>query len=289
MIASEQLGIEASKVRLNYRDTDEVPIGGSAFGSKSLQSAGVAVHREALQLVEQGWKLAANMAESSIEGLIFDAERGVHVKGTPAVAVEWSGLAAHVHSGGNRHVRRKQADIETWHVWIEKLITCDDAGIVISPPIAKRQVHGGLSKGIAQALYEELRYEEDGNTLTSTLADYLIVSACESFFDGTFQQTPTDRIELGMKGIGEPGCIGSTPAVVDAVIDALSDFGIRRIDMLKSPKRVWRSLKFTPTDLGGGSRNGLRGRETLGKLLGQSVYLLRQVVDLLRQRSVGSQ
>lgn len=262
MIVAEQTGIEMSKVRLIYGDTDEVPIGGDTFGSKSLQSAGVTVHRAAVKLVERSRELAANMLEASADDIVLDTERGqFYVQGTPEIALTWNDLAKREIEAGRKleetvtfegsqptypngaYIAVVEVDIETGHVKVRQLITCDDAGRIINPLIAEGQVHGGVSQGIAQALYEELRYDEEGNPLTSTFADYLIVSACEvPSFEGTFQETLSDRNELGVKGIGESGSIGATPAVVNAVIDALSEFGIRHIDMPLSPERVWRSL-----------------------------------------------
>jgi carbon-monoxide dehydrogenase large subunit len=124
------------------------------------------------------------------------------------------------------------------------MVTCDDAGRIVNPLVAEGQVHGGLAQGIAQALWEEVRHDEDGNLLTSTLADYLVPSAAELVsFEGTFQETPTDRNILGAKGIGESGTIGATPAVVNAVIDGLAEFGVRHLDMPLTPERVWRAIQ----------------------------------------------
>ena len=193
---------------------------------------------------------------------MLDTDKGqFHVQGTPEIALTWQDLAKSEIEAGRKleetvtfegsqptypngaYIAVVEVDLETGHVKVRQLITCDDAGRIINPLIAEGQVHGGVSQGIAQALYEELRYDEDGNPLTSTFADYLIVSACEvPSFEGTFQETLSDRNELGVKGIGESGSIGSTPAVVNAVIDALSEFGIRHIDMPLSPERVWRAI-----------------------------------------------
>jgi carbon-monoxide dehydrogenase large subunit len=137
-------------------------------------------------------------------------------------------------------------DVETGDVRLVRLVTCDDAGRIVNPLIAEGQVHGGLVQGIAQALWEEVRHDEEGTLLTSTLADYLVPSACEvPSFEGMFQETPTDRNPLGAKGIGESGTIGATPAVVNAVLDGLSEFGIRHLDTPLSPERVWRAIRLT--------------------------------------------
>lgn len=262
MIAAEQMGVEMSRISLVYGDTDEVPVGGDTFGSKSLQSAGVTVHKAAVNLVERGRQLAAAMLEASAEDVVIDSGRGLfHVQGTPGVSVGWSDLARKSHEDGERlietvtfeggrptfpngaYVAVVEVDLDTGAVRLERLVTCDDAGRIINPLIAEGQVHGGVAQGIAQALYEELRYDEAGNPQTSTFADYLIISPCEvPSFEGCFQETLTDRNELGVKGIGESGSIGATPAVVNAVVDALSEFGVRHIDMPLSPERVWRAI-----------------------------------------------
>jgi carbon-monoxide dehydrogenase large subunit len=135
-------------------------------------------------------------------------------------------------------------DTETGSVNLERIVTCDDAGRILNPLLAEGQVHGGLAQGIAQALFEELRYDEDGNPLTATFADYLMPSAAElPSFEGSFQETRTDRNDLGVKGVGESGTVGATPAVVNAVIDALAEFGVRHIDMPLSPERVWQAIR----------------------------------------------
>lgn len=262
MIAAEQMGVEMSRIQLVYGDTDEVPVGGDTFGSKSLQSAGVTVHKAAVALVERGRHLAATMLEASVDDVVLDPGNGTfHVRGTPGLSLAWSDLARRAHHNGERlietvtfeggrptfpngaYVAVVEVDLETGSARVQRLFTCDDAGRIVNPLIAEGQVHGGVAQGIAQALYEELRYDEEGNPQTSTFADYLIVSPCElPSFDGCFQETPSPRNELGVKGIGESGSIGSTPAVVNAVIDALSEFGVRHVDMPLSPERVWRAM-----------------------------------------------
>ena len=137
-----------------------------------------------------------------------------------------------------------EVDTETGHVHLQRLIACDDAGRILNPLIVDGQVHGGLAQGAAQALFEEVRYDEAGNPLTATFIDYAIPSAAEfPMFERVPMETPTPLNELGAKGIGESGTIGSTPAVQSAVIDALSHLGIRHIDMPLTPLRVWTALQ----------------------------------------------
>jgi carbon-monoxide dehydrogenase large subunit len=123
-------------------------------------------------------------------------------------------------------------------------VAVDDAGRILNPLLAEGQVHGGIAQGVAQALFEEFRYDGDGNPLTTTLADYAFPSAAElPSFELHGQETPTDRNELGAKGIGESGTIGSTPAVWNAVIDALSPFGVTHLDIPTTPERIWRAIR----------------------------------------------
>src|SRR6202046_5587602 len=126
-------------------------------------------------------------------------------------------------------------------------VTVDDAGPVLNPVLAEGQRHGGIAQGAAQALLEEVLYDADGNPLTSTLADYAAISATElPSFELLASETPTTVNPLGVKGIGEAGTIGATPAVQNAVIDALAHLGIRHIDMPATPQRVWQALQDVP-------------------------------------------
>jgi carbon-monoxide dehydrogenase large subunit len=262
MIAAERLGVALSDIELVHTDTDEVPFGGGTFGSKSVQCAGVAVDRAVALLVERGRRLAATLLEAGEGDVVLDASAAAfHVAGTPSIALSWAELGQAAEVAGERlydavtyadspttfpagaYLAVVSVDLDTGAVDLRRIVTCDDAGRIVNPLLAEGQVHGGLAQGIAQALFEELRYDEDGNPLTSTFADYLLPSAAElPFFEGSLQETPSDRNELGVKGIGESGTIGATPAVVNAVIDALSDLGVRHIEMPLGPERVWRAI-----------------------------------------------
>ena len=137
-----------------------------------------------------------------------------------------------------------EADTETGKVTLRRMITVDDAGTVINPLLAEGQRHGGIAQGAAQALFEEVRYDADGNPLTSTFADYSVPSAAElPSFELAGMATPTSYNPLGAKGIGEAGTIGATPAVQNAVVDALSHLGVRHVDMPATPQRVWEALQ----------------------------------------------
>lgn len=240
-----------------------MPVGFGTFGSKSALSAGTAIDRAATALLERARPYAAGLLEAAEGDVVLDAERGLfHVTGTPSVSVSWTDIARAAGSAGEpltaevisegigpaissgAYLAAVTVDIETGGASVERLVTCDDAGRILNPMIAMGQVHGGLAQGIAQALFEELRYDDQGNPLNSTLADYLMPSATElPLFDVNFQETATDRNPLGVKGIGESGTIGATPAVLNAVVDALSEFGVRHVDIPLTPERVWRAIR----------------------------------------------
>jgi carbon-monoxide dehydrogenase large subunit len=142
------------------------------------------------------------------------------------------------------HVAVAEVDTETGKTALRRVVTVDDAGTVINPLLAEGQRHGGIAQGVAQALLEEVVYDADGNPLTSSFADYAIVTATEvPTFELADMETPTTYNPLGAKGIGEAGTIGSTPAVQNAIIDAVAHLGVRHVDMPASPQRVWEALR----------------------------------------------
>lgn len=145
------------------------------------------------------------------------------------------------------HMAVVEVDTETGQVVLQRLVAVDDAGRLVNPLLAEGQVHGGLAQGVAQALMEEVRYDEDGNPLTANLADYAFITSGDlPSFETIHMETPTPLNELGAKGIGESGTIGSTPAVHNAVVDALSHLGVRHVDMPASPERVWLAITSAP-------------------------------------------
>jgi carbon-monoxide dehydrogenase large subunit len=267
MLASEQLGIPMDDIDFVANDTDLVPSGGGTMGSRSLQSGGLAVHEASAEMVAQARKLAADALEASPADIVLDRSAGrFHVAGTPSLSRTWGELAAV--SGMLRvdrmsappgptfpfgaHVAVVEVDRETGQVRLTRLLAVDDAGTIVNPLLAEGQRHGGLAQGAAQALMEEVRYDDDGNPVTSNLADYAMISAAElPSFELVAMATPTPVNELGAKGIGESGTIGSTPAVQSAVVDALAHLGVRHLDMPASPERVWAAMRdATPTHAG---------------------------------------
>ena len=261
MLVADQLGIPVEDVEVIHGDTDEVPRGIGTFGSKSLQSGGVAVYQASEQVVEKAKKLAADLLEANPNDIELDKEhRRFHVAGTPSVTKSWAELVEASGEGGlsaevdftapgptfpfGAHIVVAEVDTETGQVVLERIVAVDDAGRLMNPLIAEGQVHGGLAQGVAQALMEEMCYDEQGNPVTANLADYAFVSAVElPSFETHQMETPTPINPLGAKGIGESGTIGSTPAVQNAVVDALWHLGVRHVDMPTTPIRVWSAIK----------------------------------------------
>jgi len=261
MIASSETGISIEDIDVVWGDTDLVPSGGGTMGSRSLQQGGVAVQKVSIEIVDQARKLAAQLLEANESDIVLDKQTGAfHVAGTPAISKSWSDVAksADVKSGLTHegifvagsatfpfgsHVAIVEVDTETGMVKHRRHIACDDAGRVINPLILDGQIHGGVAQGTAQALLEEFRYDEDGNPITTNFAEYTFISAVElPSIEVVHMETPTFVNPLGVKGIGESGTIGSTPAVQSAVIDALSHLGVRHIDMPTTPERVWSAI-----------------------------------------------
>jgi len=261
MLVSNQTGIPLDRIEVVYGDTDLVPTGETTGGSRSLQIAGSAVFDATNKLVDLAKQRAAELLEASPEDIVLDTESAVfHVAGTPTINVSWNELGASVNDATQlfalsdftasgptfpfgTHVAVVEVDSETGKVELRRIIACDDAGTILNPLLVDGQVHGGLAQGISQALFEEVRYDEDGNPLSTTLLDYLMPSAAEfPMFERIEMETPSPINPLGAKGIGESGTIGSTPAVQNAVIDAVSHLGIRHIDMPLTPERVWTAL-----------------------------------------------
>ena len=260
MLASDELGIPIEAITVKWGDTDLIPVGGGTGGSRSLQQGGAAVRQASLELIEVARQRAADELEVGAADLVFDAGRSAFaVAGDPDASVPLARLAEadrlvvrSVFSAPGptfpfgAHVAVVDVDTETGKVVLRRMVTVDDAGTVVNPLLAEGQRHGGIAQGAAQAFLEEVVYDADGNPLTATLADYPFLSATEvPSFELADMATPTTYNPLGAKGIGEAGTIGATPAVQNAVIDAVSHLGVRHIDMPTSPQRVWRALKET--------------------------------------------
>ncbi len=258
MLASEELGIPVDKITLKWGDTDLIPEGGGTGGSRSLQHGGSAVRQASQELIEIARERAASELEANPADLRFDVERSAfEVAGDPDAAVPLAHLAEEERlvvrtvftaPGATfpfgSHVAVVEVDTETGKVVLRRIVTVDDAGFVLNPLLAEGQRHGGIAQGAAQAFVEEVVYDGDGNPLTASFADYPFLSATEvPSFELADMQTLTTYNPLGVKGIGEAGSIGATPAVQNAVVDALAHLGVRHIDLPASPQRVWQAIQ----------------------------------------------
>jgi len=261
-LAAHELGVDDDRIRVIHGDTAVVPRGMGTMGSRSLQAGGSAIYNASVRLRERAVELAARLLEADPADIVM-TEGEFHVAGTPAISQSWASLAQ---EGGDElsvdedfmsegptypfgaHVAVVEVDVETGKVELSRLVACDDAGIVMNPLLLDGQRHGGIAQGAAQALLEEFRYDASGTPLTSNFADYSIISAAElPSFELVGQETPTPFNPLGVKGIGESGTIGSTPAVQSAVVDALAHLGVRHLDMPASPERVWQAIRSATT------------------------------------------
>ncbi|GGI71970.1 carbon-monoxide dehydrogenase large subunit [Saccharopolyspora subtropica] len=257
MLVSEKLGIDLDRIEVVHGDTDLIPEGMGTMGSRSLQLGGSAVYRAATDVLKKGRRLAAELIEIDEADLEL-VDGSWRVRGTPNVAMSWAelaqrtegGLAADVHFTEDRptfpfgtHLAVVEVDTETGKVDYLRHVSVDDAGTIINPVLTEGQRHGGIAQGAAQALLEEVTYDADGNPQNANLADYAFITAAElPSFELLTMETPTTLNPLGAKGIGEAGTIGATPAVQNAVVDALSHLGVTHIDMPATPERVWRAI-----------------------------------------------
>ena len=259
MIVADQLGVPFDAVAVRFGDTDVVPTRNVTGGSRSAQVAGSAMVSASIHLVTSAMEHAAAVLEASIDDMIFDRAAGTfHVAGTPARAVTWAevavtaaaplvGISDFVQQASTfpfgAHCSVVEVDLDTGGVTILRHICVDDCGTIVNPLLADGQVHGGVASGIAQALLEEIIFDSEGTPMTSNFSDYGIISPTElPSFERIPMVTPTPLNPLGAKGIGESGTIGSTPAVQNAVVDAVSHLGIRHIDMPCTSQRVWRAI-----------------------------------------------
>ena len=261
MIVTQELGIPMEKIEVIHGDTDLIPDGVGTYASRSLQLGGSAVHNAAIEVKDEAGKKAAELFEAAEADVELDTDAGVwRIKGDPDKSLSWSQVASAVDGGlivanvrftadrptfpFGTQLSVVEVDVETGKVTLLRHVTADDAGPVINPLLFEGQRHGGIAQGAAQALVEEILYDDDGNPLTATLMDYGAITAAElPSFELLTSETPTTVNPLGVKGIGEAGTIGATPAVHNAVIDAVKHLGVRHIDMPMTPERVWTAIQ----------------------------------------------
>jgi carbon-monoxide dehydrogenase large subunit len=280
-IVADQLGVPFEDIRVLHGDTQIAPKGMDTYGSRSLAVGGLALVDACDKVIDKAKVIAAGMLEASADDLEWSAGRFA-VRGDPDATktiqeIALATFAAHnlpdgvepsldsdaTHDPENfsfphgTHLCATEVDTETGMVKIRSYVAVDDVGKVVNPLIVEGQVHGGIAQGIAQALYEEAVYDDAGNLLTTTLADYLVPSAADlpSYVTSRTESPAGNR--LGVKGVGEAGTIASTPAVVNAIIDALRPLGVRDITMPCSPERVWRAIQAAQTaEPTGGAQEG---------------------------------
>jgi carbon-monoxide dehydrogenase large subunit len=261
-IASGILGIPMDRIRVLHSDTGVVPSGEGTFGSRSLQLGGTAVHDASREVLRAATSIAAHELEVAEADVVVHDGLGLGVAGAPETSIAWARLARS--AGGERpglsasgkfrqagstfpfgaHVAVVEVDTETGEVRLVRLVAVDDCGRILNPLLVRGQVHGGLAQGVAQALFERVEYDELGTPLTTTLATYPMPSATElPSFETSQTETPTPLNPLGAKGVGESATVGSTPAVQNAVVDALAHLGVRHLDMPAGPERVLRAIR----------------------------------------------
>ena len=263
MLASEQTGIDYGEVQVVHGDTDRVARGVGTYGSRSLQTGGIAIRAASIDLVRIAREHLAEMIEANPADIQFDARDGVFgVRGVPAQRTTWRDIAIDMHRQGLRlraeadvqapaasfpfgaHIVVVDVDMLTGKVTLMRVVAVDDAGLIINPVVAEGQVHGGLAQGLAAGLLEAVVFDVSGNPQTTTFADYPFITAVElPPYECLRTETPTPANVLGAKGIGEAGTIGSTPAVQNAVIDALSHLGITHLNIPMTSMTVWTAIQ----------------------------------------------
>jgi len=261
MIVADRLGIPMDRITYVQSDTARVRTGGGTGGSRSLQLGGTAVAGAADQVLDRALEVAARMLEAATADIVR-TDDGFGVQGVAEARVSWADVAAYAHEHDDglaatndfkqpgstfpfgAHVSIVEVDTETGHVRPLRHVAVDDCGQVLNPLLVQGQQHGGTLSGMSQALWEHFVYDAEGTPLTSTFVDYAIPTAADAIaFEVSNTETPTPLNPLGAKGIGESASVGSTPAVQNAVVDALSHLGVRHVDLPCTPERVWRALE----------------------------------------------
>jgi len=300
MIVADKLGISPDDIDVLHSDTAIAPMGLDTYGSRSLPVGGVAVAMACDKVIDKAKQIAAHQLEASADDLDFEGGaftvKGSPDKTLPLAAIAFGAFTAHNLPDGlepnlecqvtydppnfswpfGTHICVVEVDTETGAVDVLQYVAVDDCGVQINPLIVEGQVHGGIVQGVAQALFEEAVYDHDGNLKTSTLAEYLVPAASDvpSLTLG-HTETPSPTNQLGVKGVGEAGTIGAAPAVINAVVDALSGLGVRDVRMPASPLTVWNAINDaaasgdvdTPSDTAGtdvGDHEGVTARTTTG-------------------------
>jgi aerobic carbon-monoxide dehydrogenase large subunit len=270
-IVSEEIGIPPADIEVVHGDTDNTPFGLGTYGSRSTPVSGAAAALVARKVRDKAQIIASGMLEVSVADLEWQ-KGSFHVKGDPSKSVTIQAIAMRAHGAGDlpegieggleaqicynpenltypfgAYICVVDVDPGTAQVKVRRFVAVDDCGTRINPMIIEGQVHGGLADGVGMALMEMIAFDEDGNCLGASLMDYLIPTSLECpDWETGFTVTPSPHHPIGAKGIGESATVGSPPAIVNAVVDALKPFGIRHADMPLTPSRVWDAMQGHP-------------------------------------------
>ena len=267
MLIADQLGIDGDKVRIRQGDTDSIPTGGGTGGARSLYSEGQAILVTAASVIEKGKQAASEALEAAVADIDFAAgrfsivgtDRGIDIislaatqrdraaRGEPAVmldAAEVAQISSHTFPNGC-HIAEVEIDPDTGMIAVLRYIVCDDVGRAVNPMIVRGQVHGGVAQGFGQAVLERTAYDKaSGQLLSGSLMDYALPRAADlPDIEVDLIEVPCTSNPLGVKGAGEAGAVGSPPAVMNAIVDALSSAGVKSIDMPATPEKVWQALQ----------------------------------------------
>ncbi len=265
-IVGDMLGVDINDVLVIHGDTAIVQYGIGTFGSRGLAVGGAALYCATEKVVAKAKKLAAHLLGTDEASLTFENGKFVGAPNDKSLTIQEVALAAHTAASipedfepglsaqhffepknftfpSGTHICVVEVDKDTGDVKIERYIAVDDCGNQINPLIVQGQVHGGIAQGLAQALFEEVVYDENGQLLTGELMDYAVPKAHQlPRYELDHTVTPSPVNPLGAKGVGEAGTIGSTPAIANAVIDALAPFGVKHVDLPLRPEKVWRHM-----------------------------------------------
>jgi carbon-monoxide dehydrogenase large subunit len=255
----DRLGVDGDKVRIRQGDTDSIPMGGGTGGARSLYSEGQAILVTAAGVIEKGKAAAGEFLEAAVADIVFEAgsfsivgtDRGVDIMTLAAAkpgvldTAEIANIDAHTFPNGC-HVAEVEIDPETGVLSVVRYVVMDDVGKAVNPMIVRGQVHGGVAQGVGQAVLERTAYDpESGQLVSGSFMDYALPRADDlPDIEVDFIEIPCASNPLGVKGAGEAGAVGSPPAVVNAIVDALKADGVRTIDMPATPERVWEAIKL---------------------------------------------
>ncbi|MGH2426587.1 MAG: xanthine dehydrogenase family protein molybdopterin-binding subunit, partial [bacterium] len=267
-IVSDRLGVSIEDVAVIHGDTRAVPYGVGTFGSRTTPVGGAAVYVAAEKVRDKATRIAAHLLEASHDDVTMNGTRFL-VKGSPDRAIDFKEVARmaykafklppgmepgleflHFFTPKERvfpfgsHVCVVEIDPETGEVSFKRYVAVDDCGNILNPLLVAGQIHGGIVQGLAQAVYEGVEYDSEGQLLTALFTDYVVPDATQvPPFELDHTVTPSPHNPLGAKGVGEAGTIGATPAVVNAILDALAPFGVKHLDMPITPRKIWAAMQ----------------------------------------------